>query len=151
MEIAKLTTYPMVTHAIIHLQKQFRWKVVTFLCYWLDLCIYCIIHSYRSSNTIKTTENNAFTCILLECMRVRRCQKGGWGRAPGNTSHFLFLFPPFGEDLNIGIAWCPILLCNLLYILKYGLNKDNFFWLQSDIGNGLIYSEWLSNYCWFTY
>ena len=148
MEIAKLTTYPMVTHAIIHLQKQFRWKVVTFLCYWLDLCIFCIIHSYRSSNTIKTTCREQ--CIYMYTIRVyadKKVSEGGMGLTQVTMMIFFFLFPPFGEDLNISIAWCPI----LFYILKYGLNKDNFFWLQSDIGNGLIYSEWLSNYCWFTY
>ena len=44
------------------------------------------------------------------------------GKGGGGSSTSYILFPPFGEVLNIGIARCPILLCNFFYIIKYGLN-----------------------------
>ena len=99
-----------------------------FLWYSFDLFIYCINTHIGQVILFKAIENKAF--LPLECMRVYKKVSSGEVEEgiAGNTCHIL----PFFQSLWTGLKnWHCLMsnpICNFLYIIKYGFNKEFFFY-----------------------
>ena len=66
------------------------------------------------------------TVIILWVQIKSMCHRYQYFQYLSINCQYVYVHVTFEVDRlarNLGIAWCPILLCNILYITKYGLNK----------------------------